>query len=259
MIDFHRRAMCSCVGPAERSTTLHGLSMFRSWVACTAVLLVAGCGGTTVEPDRPVQHQEKSFVDQLRLGRQGESNEICVEHKSVSDAVLSEMTEQDAWLKTLQLDAGVITDVGLESIALLPSLRHLRLRQSPITDIGFEKLARCPSIQILNLPQCDASATGVAALSSLPELWNLRLGGSRLTASTAEALTKIPTLRNVHLIGVPINDAGLRQIVSLPNLESLYIDDAAVSREGWDWVFENHPGLHIHVDQQHHDRDPRKH
>lgn len=261
----------SGVGSEERSTTIQKRFMAHSFVRwCIAVLVptlvLLGCSDSTVDStvdsDRqlqPARQREANFQDQLRLGREGKSNQIHLEYQSVSDAMLSGLTEQDLWLKTLQLDAGAITDAGLESVAVLPALRHLRLRESPITDAGLERLASCSSIQILNLPQCDATATGVAALSALPSLWNLRLGGNQLNESTAEVLAKISTLRHVHLIGIPIDDDGLRQIVSLPNLESLYMDDSAVSQAGWEWAFENYPGLHLHVDQQHHDRDPGKH
>jgi hypothetical protein len=66
-------------------------------------------------------------------------------------------------------------------------------------------------------------------------------------------------LRAVHLIEIPITDEGLQQIADLPHLESLYLDGAAVTATGWNWLFTNHPDLHIHLDQQHHDIDPNWH
>lgn len=248
--------------------------IFLATAVLTAVLLVSlsSCSSSTtssansdarpLQPGKTLDHtgeEELGFKDQLELGRRGDSKQVSIEKQSISDSMLVHLTENDDWLKTLQLDAGTVTDVGIKSIAKLTSLRHLRLRQSPVTDIGFESLSHCSNLQILNLPQCDATAEGIASLSALPKLWNLRLGGKRLNASTAQAIAKLQPLRNLHLIGVPIDDEGLRQIVSLPNLESLYIDDARISQAGWDWVFETHADLHLHVDQKHHDRDPKKH
>jgi hypothetical protein len=45
----------------------------------------------------------------------------------------------------------------------------------------------------------------------------------------------------------------------MPNLQSLYLDDSLVTETGWEWLFEEVPNLHVHVNQQHHDRDPQAH
>ena len=75
----------------------------------------------------------------------------------------------------------------------------------------------------------------------------------------ANALTQIRSLRGIHLIGVPITDEGLKKIAAMPYLESLYLDDSAVTEAGWAWLFREHPHLHVHIDQYHHDRDPKAH
>ncbi|QDV42924.1 Leucine Rich repeats (2 copies) [Stieleria neptunia] len=202
---------------------------------------------------------EVDFADQLARGRSGDADRIELSQTPIDDRALEELTDADEWLEVLQLDAGVVNDAGLESIAALPQLWHLRLRHSPVTDRGLKTIARCRSIQILNLPHCDATAVGVAELAALPELRNLRLGGVHLGADTAASVAGVESLRNVHLIGVPIDDQGLRQIASLPKLRSLYLDDSAVTQSGWDWLFETHPGLHVHVNQKHLDRVNQDH
>jgi hypothetical protein len=60
------------------------------------------------------------------------------------------------------------------------------------------------------------------------------------------------------LIGVPITDQGLTHLDSMQQLESLYIDDALVTDEGLERLFRVRPGLHLHINQQHSDRDPNK-
>ena len=239
-------------------------SAFLVLLACLGTVFVTGCSkpsgdGQPGSVAAPAQHPELSFPDQLALGRSGQSEQIELLHNPVEDATLELLSADDDWLGTLILDAGTITDRGAQSIAQLPQLWHLRLRQSPLTDLGLGRIADCRSIQILNLPQCDASAQGVAKLAELSQLHNLRLGGPNLGAETADAIASIQSLRNIHLIGVPINDEGLRQIASLPKLQSLYLDDSAVSPQGWDWLFETHPDLHVHVNQKHLDRDPQDH
>ncbi|QDV83216.1 hypothetical protein [Planctomycetes bacterium TBK1r] len=202
---------------------------------------------------------EVDFASQLARGRSGHSDRIALSHTPIDNKLLNAFTSGDDWLEVLQLDAGVIGDEGIESIAALPQLWHLRLRNSPVTDRGLKTIARCASIQILNLPHCDATASGVAELAALPDLRNLRLGGARLGSDTAASVAGLKSLRNVHLIGVPIDDQGLRQIASLPKLQSLYLDDSAVTQSGWDWLFETHPRLHVHVNQQHLDRVNQNH
>lgn len=206
---------------------------------------------------------QPGFDEQLELGRGGQADRIELA-SPIDESNLQSLSPEDDWIEVLILDEGVVTEHGIESITQLPSLTHLRLRQSPIGDVGFSVIANCQSLQILNLPQCDASATGIAALAKLPGLRNLRLGGVNLSdggsaESVAEAIAKLQTLRHLHLIGVPIDDQGLRRIASLPKLGSLYLDDSDVTEAGWDWLFESHPRLHVHVNQEHHDREPNPH
>lgn len=253
-------------GVRRREQRHHTTWPAARWITCLLVLLlsvnahlmIAGCRrvdppSSTVVPSAP------PFEDQLARGRRGEGTRINVAKQVVTDAMLSALTPEDTWLKWVYLDAGMVSDEGIASIAQLSSLTHLRLRNSPISDLGIEHLLNCPSLQVLNLPQCDVTAEGIARLAKLPNLWSLRLGGDRLDANVASSLSQLRGLRSVHLIGVPIDDAGIRLIAALPTLESLYIDDSNVSQAGWEWLFESHPDLHVHVNQQHLDRDPSGH
>jgi hypothetical protein len=67
------------------------------------------------------------------------------------------------------------------------------------------------------------------------------------------------SLRFLHLIDVPITDDGLAQLEGMTHLESLYVDGAELSDQSLQHLFEALPNLHVHLDQQHHDRDPHKH
>jgi len=58
---------------------------------------------------------------------------------------------------------------------------------------------------------------------------------------------------------VPITDDGLRELAKIEQLESLYIDGGNFSDEALAELFRARPGLHVHLNQQHHDRDPHKH
>ena len=223
-------------------------SILIIWMA-----VLAGCGGT-VDERLPSSPEEDGLASQIAAGRAGGRASIELFRTKVTDEEIELLSPDDRWLETLLLDAGELTDRAMATIAELPSLTHLRLRNSPITDAGFRELAGCESIRILNVPQCQATAEGIAALGSLPSLTHLRLGGDGLEADTAASVASIETLKQIHLIGIPIDDEGLRQIAGLPRLESLYVDDSKVTPEGWEWLFETHPEVHVHVNQRHLDR-----
>ena len=176
----------------------------------------------------------------------------------VDDSMVSRIGELKT-LDTLIIDEGIVTDDTIDLVAQLPKLRHLRLRLSPIGDAGLRQLTNCKELWFLNLPHSSCTAAGVASLKSLKKLRQLRLGSKELDNQVTNSLTQILSLRGIHLIGVPITDEGLKKIAAMPYLESLYLDDSAVTEAGWAWLFREHPHLHVHIDQYHHDRDPKAH
>lgn len=232
-------------------------------IAAATMLCVFALNGawllwdTHTEPDPPVRI-EQLLAAQIAAIVAGESEAIELTDREIRDSDLEPLREL-AGLRTLILDAGVVTDAGLEVIATLPDLSHLRLRHSPIRDAGVAKLAELENLRVLNLPHAQLTAEGVARLASLPRLRQLRLGGSESAGDLSRGVAQLENLRAVHLIDVPVSDAGLKQIAALPHLESLYLDNPSVTEAGWQWLFENHPELHVHLNQQHHDRDPARH
>lgn len=164
-----------------------------------------------------------------------------------------------ARIDAVLIDDGKITDRGLAKIAQLPDLEHVRLRLSPITDEGIKSLADCDELWLVNLPHSELTNEGLRLLGSVPNLKQLRLGSDRLTNDCCRVIAGLTNLRGLHLIGIPVTDDGVKVLSELPHLESLYLDDSAVTDSGWDWVFRNHPQLHVHVNQSHHDRDPQSH
>lgn len=67
------------------------------------------------------------------------------------------------------------------------------------------------------------------------------------------------SVRFLHLIGVPITDEGLRVLETMTQLESFYIDDGLVTDGGIERLWKAIPALHIHINQEHSDRDPNRH
>jgi hypothetical protein len=74
----------------------------------------------------------------------------------------------------------------------------------------------------------------------------------------ARAIARLPGLRSLHLIDIAIRDEGLAALAEHETLRNLYLDGAGVSDAAWERYFEARPRIHVHVDQAHHDRDPRR-
>jgi hypothetical protein len=163
-------------------------------------------------------------------------------------------------LRELVLDQGTADDSRAEILATLTGLERLVLRESPLGNAGFVRLAECRELRDLNVPQAACTAAGVRALTPLAALRSLRLGGPQLAGmEVCEAVASLPHLRSLHLIDVPIGDDGLTVLQRLPGLWNLYLDGAGVSDEAWEGYFQACPRVHVHIDQAHHDRDPRGH
>lgn len=225
-----------------------------AWVVSGLVGLLVGCARPPAPQDPPAP---LPFATQLAAVRDGTATAIIVRDRSLDDDEW-EALRGLAGLRELVLEQGVADDAKGEILGSLGDLERLVLRRSPLGDEGLAALVRCSRLRAINLPASTATSTGVAALASLPDLRSLRLGGRGLAG--VEAATAVATLEglvSLHLIDVPIGDEGLAALGRLRRLQTLYLDGAGVSDAAWDGYFHDHPDVHVHVDQAHHDRDPR--
>jgi hypothetical protein len=199
-----------------------------------------------------------SFADQAALVRAGQCPRIEVDVPPTA-AEWESLRSLDG-LRELVLRAGVATDAEAAILATLPDIERLVLRDSPLSDEGFRTLAALRTLRDLNVPQAACTAAGVRALAPLTLLERLRLGGPQLAgADVARAIAGLSRLRSLHLIDVPIGDTGLDALGELSGMRNLYLDGAGVSDDAWGRYFGARPGVHVHVDQAHHDRDPGRH
>jgi len=222
-------------------------------LAATAAILVvslAGCG-------QPAAATVDGTAAGLEAVREGRSPTLRAERPLT--AAEWESLRGLTGLKELVLMAGRADDTRVEILATLPDIERLVLRDSPLTDHGLRRLAACSRLRDLNLPQAACTAAGVRSLAALEQLRSLRLGGPGLSGpEVCTAVVELPALRSLHLIDVPIGDEGLAVLAGLPRLWNLYLDGAGVSDAAWDGYFLACPDVHVHVDQAHHDRDPRR-
>jgi hypothetical protein len=223
--------------------------------ACLAIVVGGYVAGGSREAGRIPETQ--SIAVQIAAVRNGTTSRIEA-RQPPSDAEWESLRGLGG-LDELVLHEGVADDSRAEVLATLPDIRRLVLRASPLGDAGFARLAACATLRDLNVPQADCTAAGIRALTGLESLRSLRLGGPRLEgAAVGEAVARLAGLQSLHLIDVPLSDEGLAAISRLPGLWNLYLDGAGVSDEAWAGYFHLHPDVHVHVDQAHHDRDPRR-
>lgn len=241
--------------PLLSDTGKTGIRFAGLQLVIVTISFVAGCSDHPPTPHDSIM--PKSFVDLIDEAKR-DNRQTIETTLQLTDNDLEQLSEMPS-ISVLICDSGKLTDASIKHLVTLSDLQHLRLRHSAITDDGMKELAKISSLRVLNLPQADCTAAGIELLAELPNLTNIRLGSENLGQEAAGALAKLESLVSIHLIGVPIDDAGIRVIASMPNLESLYLDDSEVSDNGWGWLFEQHPDLHVHVDQRHLDRDPHSH
>lgn len=233
------------------------LGQARGFAVAAAVIaaLVVGCGSPP--PTSITSEALPPFAAQVKAVREGWADRIEAVEKLSPDewASLRGLTG----LRVLLLHRGVAGDTEAGILATLPDLERLVLRQSPLSDADFATLARCRSLEDVNVPQAACTAAGITSLAELPTLRSLRLGGANLAGpDVARAIARLPALTSLHLIDVAIGDEGLDALSELATLRNLYLDGAGVSDAAWERYFWARPGVHAHVDQAHHDRDPRR-
>lgn len=228
-------------------------------VLAIAAWLIVSYWPETKSPTAGQQPPEPSWEVQLAAVKNGESDRIEVTEQSVGDEQLQELHGAQG-LRELLIDKGTMSSAALTSLAKLPKLEHVRIRGARIDDEGFRAICAIPSLKRINLPQADLTDEGLQAITAAKQLESLRFGSPRVTDEGVKHIAQLETIRWLHFIDLPLGDGSLKTIAAhFPQLESLYIDGGNFSDSAWDEFFQKRPGLHVHIDQKHHDRDPHSH
>jgi hypothetical protein len=209
-------------------------------------------------PQEGASQDQESFAAAIAYLIQSGGDTIRLDQDQITDTEIQTLSEVER-LRVIRIDRGELTPIGGRSLASMPHLEQLHLRHVDIDDATLDAIAQSQSLWLLNLSSVKASSDAVERLATMPRLRQLRLVIAGGHNSYASAVAAIRRLRSVHLVGVRVTNEGLKSLASLPYLESLYLDDTIITDDGWMWLFENQPQLHVHVDQKHHDRDPQRH
>jgi hypothetical protein len=240
---------------AKQSLLRVSSSSSRNVLILALIASFSGCEKSQFPPNQ--SEREMSWNDQVLAVARHESDEIVIDESEVKNHQLTDVAHLKS-LRILKLHKGVISDDGLQTLASLPELEQLVLRECAITDAGAEILATFPALKILNLPQSQIGPQGLTELSKIRNLELLRFGTREpLHSNALRSLSNAKRLRFLHFIGVPLTDDSLDPLAEIDTLESLYVDGAEFSDQAISDLLEKRPGLHLHLDQKHHDSDPK--
>lgn len=231
----------------------------RGHFSCYMVVFITALGCSTERTTSTVvpQHTAASWKEQVEAVRAQESHEIEIVGQVVSDDQVRELKGLNH-LEVLKLQRGAISGRGVQTLAELPLLKQLVLRDSPLGNEDVRFLAVSKSLRIFNAPHTHIGDEGIVHLSRIEHLELLRLGSDQVISATAlKALKQAEELRFLHLIGIPFADDALKALGEIETLESLYIDGGDFSDTALSALLRQRPGLHLHLNQKHHDSDPK--
>lgn len=122
-------------------------------------------------------------------------------------------------------DCSGVTNKGLLELTALQGLSSLSLKGcSKLTSGGFEAIQGHTSLTSLNLFGCRISDAGLQALRHL-QLVTLHLGNTKVKDEGLGHLAQITTLQELHFDQEDLSDAGVAQLTSLTRLQSLALRD----------------------------------
>lgn len=124
-------------------------------------------------------------------------------------------------IEKVSLSNWVVTDRGLQTLALLPRLETLRLEDIKLCEVEFRRLPDFRQLHHLKLLGSDPSLeNNLASLAKIPRLTSLFLLGPAFSDWTLEQLKSCRRLKHLTLIATRATPTGKRKLeAALPHLE----------------------------------------
>jgi Leucine Rich repeat len=137
-----------------------------------------------------------------------------------------------------------ITDAGMANLDL-KNVVNLNLDGLPITDAGLKSLPVLPSLRSLQLTGTQIKGRGLSRIAAFSNLEHLLLNGGAVTDEGLRHLAGAKSLVMLSLDGMPFSAAGLKPVVSLPRLCYLSIRGCQVPYDDIEQIRTNMPTLRI--------------
>lgn len=160
--------------------------------------------------------------------------ELTITASKPSDEAMAEIA-QIKTLKTLWLDSGNVTDVGIKHLAALKGLQSLNVRGNAVTIEGLQALKNLPITRLGFGNNMNDVTAGIAEAAGLfPKLKDLALPRDVSPTPDDWAIIgkALPKLKRVFIRGDKFGDSSCTGIASLQELVSIEIFSGAVTGEG---------------------------
>jgi len=132
-------------------------------------------------------------------------------------------------LKRLYLSSTRVTEKGLVHLKGLKNLEHLGLPFS-LTDVGLENVSRLDSLKNLNIDGDSVTEKGLAKLAGMKSLDSVSVGGEENTDEIVGKLAVLPNLKRLSL-GRGLTDKGFVRLKNIESLQTLSLNGANISGE----------------------------
>lgn len=120
--------------------------------------------------------------------------------------------------------ASPVDDSVVRALGKLVKLREFHLPGASITNVGLDAIGELPSLRELDISRCQGvDDAGVRRLLARRELTSLRLTGTGVTQAIVAALLATPSLRELHLEFDWVTPAIRRRLAALPGMKNLQV------------------------------------
>jgi internalin A len=168
--------------------------------------------------------------------------------------------------------APVVTDLELETIALLSGLEELNVGfgvalgtprpddlgpadseaecriagGTRVTDLGLAKLASLEKLRRLDLSGSSITASGLRTLTTFRDLRRLSLWNVKgIDDSIGPSLAALTNLTSLDLSNTAVGDETVRRVANLPHLRRLYVGETNVTPEAVNALKKQHPAISV--------------
>jgi len=138
-------------------------------------------------------------------------------------------------LKKLVLRNVALKESGLKFLSSLTNLRELECRPSEVPTFGerdFANLRRLAQLEKLQLFNCEVTDDGLACLAKLEHLQIVNAQGTQVTDAGLAHLKQLQGLRVLNLFGTDCTDEGLAHLSGLEKLEELDVSSRHITNSG---------------------------
>lgn len=200
------------------TVTDQGLAVLKSWKRLKRLNL----RGTKITDSTLQMLNALTTLESLDIG-----------FAQVTDSGLSQLTALSN-LKELSVGGNKLTDDGLQALRLMPAITSLDLSGAQrtdsglwsvsLTESGLETIATLRELQHLRLNGLGTSPRGLEMLTGLTKLSRLDLQScARINDDVVPILKSFPALRVVDLSAAAVTDLGLAQLrKTCPNLHIIH-------------------------------------